>query len=209
MRLLCTLLLTGFLAVPLPARAQQMCADGGAVGAPAAEVPGKPGEFRRAEGGVACLGGKPGLRSCQAIGPVGIGMDREAVIGRAGEPWEVRPLGKGDIAFHLIGTEEKPLGYYVVTYLQDVVVGVQATLASPAVDELPVGLSSVRPGQVAQRALDVFGAPKKVCIGGGSDGEVWEYAPFPLSIDMQYGRVFSIKIFDPEADLFGKTAAAG
>lgn len=203
----------GFLAVALIALAgtdaRASCRPATGLGAPRNAVPAKTNEYRRAGAGLYCVleenaakavGGDslpPAHRMCHLIGNVGVDMARADVEATLGKPHRTVPRGKDDAAVYWLPTPNQPVGYYVVYYVGNIVDAVQATLASADAPSLTVAFSSIRPGDAAQQALDVLGLPKEVCTGEGIMGEMWDYRPHEITLEVVRGRVFSIKVSNP------------
>jgi hypothetical protein len=198
----------------LPAIAQMDCINGATVGAPKLAVPMKSNEFRHSSnsGGLHCSAtlskaeeellksGKlpPAHKMCHIINGIGIDMNRTDIEKIMGKPQKILPQGAGQAEVYTVTNNTEIVAYYVVSYIKDVVNAVQATMTSTKWDELPIAFSSIPLGQNAQRALDVLGTPSKKCTGKNIFGELWSYAPYPITIEIMNGKIFSIKLEIPK-----------
>lgn len=203
------LALLSALAAALPAAAQIPCRDNSGMAEPAAAVaPPQPNHFHRVPGkGLACaVDASHGeamsqqkrpvtFLPCLRVGAVGISDERARIEELLGTPTHVSDLDlRTEARVYPIHQRSVPEPYYVVTYQDNVAVGVQ--LIGPPT-EMPATFSGLSLGQPAQAVLDALGKPTRRCMMRPKGPETWMWQPFPIGVDMLDGRVVGFKVTWP------------
>ena len=167
--------------------------------------------FRRTATGIACTepkedGDYTGIL-CLRVGWVYVGEPRADLERVLGAPWQTVPTqGGGSAHVYLVfqDTVRRTGAYYVVEYERaggdDVARVVQLT-GSPL--PLPFDFSGIRLGDDARRIVVQLGEPAK--RGPFSDdavglrGEYADYTVMPISFEIVGGRIYSIRVWRPDA----------
>ncbi len=83
------------------------------------------------------------------------------------------------------------LPYWVISYRDHKVYSLQATgLAIPP----NIAFSSIHFGDGKEHVMAILGEAPRRYQRRGHDIEVWEYPPYPVSIEFKQGLVFSIRV---------------
>lgn len=193
----------------VPAAAGRVCVSGVSVGVKKTITPKRKGQYWGNLGGAACVFDlKPGealtsdvlqrkAATCDAIGPVHIGMAKaKAKAAFANPPWKVLPRPNGEATIHLVvDAAKRPVGYIVVETDGSKVTALQLTAGRQGSSiVLPIAFSSIRPGEPAQRAIDVLGPPLQRCTGEDVAGELWKWGGASFTIEIAEELVYSIRI---------------
>lgn len=198
-----TFVLLAVLLAAFPAAAQT-CRGPEGLPEPRVELPVEEGQFHRfPTKGLACVmpedAGAAMYRSeakitflpCLKIGTVAVAADMDDVEEMLGPPARVMPLGSATEArAYFVAQRATPKPYYVVTYRQASVVGIQLVGPPP---QLPIAFAGIRLGDRLERVIDALGLPSQRCDGPNGT-EIWNWQPFPISIDMEDGVVKAIKV---------------
>ena len=175
-----------------------LAAPAAAQDAPAQEAPPR---WVRTGDALSCRQGPDGpelesILPCLRIGPLRLGGTIEPIRARFGAPFQTVEAQPGTVhrvyTFQFTGIEPPP--YALVTFRRDTVVAVQLTgrLLTPVFN-----LSGVQLGDRAERAVSLLGAPMAVQAGPEEGMQTWSYAPWPLALVVQNGRVTSMRVFLP------------
>lgn len=170
-------------------------------GAAAAEPAIAANEFRRAGATLACITpAEPkdsgGMRDCLRIGPLQVGMSLFDVSRELGKPYRVVEQDGATLRVYVISVEappNSPLPYWVVGFRDGRVDSIQMT--GERGDER-FAFSSIRLGDPKSRVVEILGAPFATRNVEDVGAEFWGYAPFPISLEIKGGRVYSIRISD-------------
>jgi hypothetical protein len=150
----------------------------------------------------AVLPSDPDLYYCLKIGQLKIGMSLDDVTSRLGAPQQDIRQSNGVTAsmFVVLRTTSRS-AYWVVSHKDGKVVAIQLTGTAVPVDaKLSTadyefsGITLLAPeGKVRELLGPRFSESPVPQI----QGTQWNYAPFPFSIQMQDGKVYSIRIHQP------------
>jgi len=200
-----------------------------AAGAASAQIPSRDGEFRRnpASGEIGCMQAaptsSPDYGHCLRLGRLQIGAEfYQLQIRLSDDPRvpaeyitrarEVNRTPEGHRAM-LIALNAAPLASgqlrlltYVMATIDDAnrVVALQLTgNPGPIAEELP--FSGIRLGAPQQRVVDTLGLPSAVKDVPEIKGKQWNYAPFPFSIELVNGVVYSIRVEKLATESLGQT----
>lgn len=180
------------------------CAFGGAKGVgpvqpslPRPEFP--TNEFRFDGHELTCFTGEgfDSYEGCLHIGDIWVGDGLAEVEGKLGIPFHVGDGGdQGQIrGYALKGTEEL-LPYILLSVKENKVMSIQLTGTHTL---SPYSFSGLALGDPAEKILGVLGRPyKEISPVPEVEAELWDYFPLPVSIEVKDGRVYSIRIQDPE-----------
>ncbi|HLO77231.1 MAG TPA: hypothetical protein VK196_12320 [Magnetospirillum sp.] len=193
----------------LPAAAQDTCRDGSGLPEPRVqETAPQPNQFYRVAGrGLACaVGNAEGeamsqherpvtFLPCLRIGAVGIADGRAAVEQLLGQPQRTRDLNRrSQLRVYAIPQRSLPEPMYVVTYQDDVVVGLQ--MFGPPT-EMPATFAGMALGDPVEKVIDTLGTPSRRCLTRSPGTETWMWQPFPIGVDVLDGRVVGFKVTWP------------
>src|SRR2546426_8237496 len=161
--------------------------------------PVQPGEFRRDSKGLGCRLStfEVTYRSCLKIGPFTIGDDLTTVERQVGKPAKVIPQPNGvEARLYPIETSRsaeglKLLSYWVIGYQNAKTTSIQLT-GQPTKEGFT--FSSIRLGDPVEKVLRLLGEPTSKSPVSGFNAISWNYAPFPFSLEMKDGSVFSIRV---------------
>lgn len=158
-------------------------------------------EFRDIGGTLACNTGKnpgegtPPYIQCLRIGPVAIGQTLQDVARLLGKAYRVIENGDTTQRVYIIriGTPAgQPAPYWVIGFDGDRrVVSIQMT-GVRGDDKL--AFSSIRLGDSKSRVAGILGAPYMRRDVEDIEAEFWGYTPFPISLEIKDGRVYSIRV---------------
>lgn len=160
-----------------------------------------PNEFRRAGATLACVTseepeGPSGMRGCLRMGPLQIGMSLFEVSRELGEPYRVVEQGGATLRVYVISVDvppNSPLPYWVVGFRDGRVSSIQMT-GERGDDGL--AFSSIRLGDPKARVVEILGEPYMTRDVDDVKAEFWGYSPFPISLEVKAGKVYSIRISD-------------
>jgi len=137
-----------------------------------------------------------GYDGCLHIGDIWLGQSLAEVEGRLGQPHRVISEDpQNELRIHLLqGGSDENLPYLVLTVREGKVSAIQVTGAAT---ESPYTFSSLALGDTAERVEEILGKPGSISPVEEIEGTVWSYLPFPISLELKDGRVFSIRISWP------------
>jgi hypothetical protein len=170
-------------------------------------LPGRPAaaaanEFRAADGTLACITDAPSAesqippyRDCLRIGPVRIGETLRDVamrFGKAGKEVRQGPVTLRVWPVRMDVPAGTSLPYWVIGFDEDRhVVSIQLT-GDKRVDEYT--FSSLRLGDPESRVRRILGAPAEKQTIPSIGAEMWSWRPFPVSLEIKGGRVYSMRV---------------
>lgn len=160
-----------------------------------------PYEFRRVGPTLACTTpdkpkDPPGLQDCLRMGPLQIGMSLFDVSRELGKPSRVVVQDGATLRVYVIPInvpEGHSLPYWVVGFRDGTVSSLQMTGDRGS---RHLAFSSIRLGDPKTRVIEVLGEPFLTRGVKEVDAEFWGYSPFPISLEIKGGRVYSIRISD-------------
>jgi hypothetical protein len=155
-------------------------------------------EFRYIGGAIGCISDKlidtdKGYVNCLHIGNVKMKMSIIEVEEILGEPKKVIDQNESQVRVYLLPTSEKYYPYFAVTFKNKIAKSLQLTGNSTSED---ISFSSIRLGSYYKEVLELLGKPTNIQIVPDINGVEWTYYPFPISIEIINGKVYSIKIND-------------
>ncbi len=154
-------------------------------------------EFRAAGRGLVCVTRDAALHSpphlsCLRIGPVRIGQSAAKIRRMFGQPYRVLRRNGREIRVYVADTQTNPTPYWVIYLDGNRVVGIQLTGRS---EKTGISFSSIRLGDRARRVREILGKPAHTRPVKEIGGTLWSYRPFPVSIEIKDGRVYSMKVW--------------
>lgn len=156
-------------------------------------------EFRKSGAGLRCTTNtfnpkdRPDYLQCLRIGPIHIGQKMAAVERLLGKPWKVMPQGKtAEVRVYPIDIEASPKPYWVITYEAGKTYAIQLTG-----EHTPKALSfsSLRIGDKKRQLVKILGRPTRIVKVKEIGADNWIYRPFPISVEIKHGKVYSIRIW--------------
>lgn len=149
--------------------------------------------FRFIGNALACKMDKPDdFFACNRIGDFKVGDAWSTVSGRLGTPWRVVPRPNGAIAMiYVISATPAAKAYWVIENRQNKIASVQLTGNYPV---QPHNFSTIQLGDFEQKVLNVLGPRYSKTEVSEIRGVMWNYAPFPITIEFVDGRVYSMRV---------------
>jgi len=143
---------------------------------------------------------------CLRVGEVYVGERRDEVEGTLGAPQRSLPQRNGTVAYmYLVFFDGSQRGaYYVIEYESaegsEIVRSLQLTRDRPP---LPLDFSCVLLGDPAERLTRQVGPPARIAPFDDASiavkGQQWTYGPLPFSAEIVDNRVYSIRVWRPDA----------
>lgn len=131
--------------------------------------------------------------ACLRIGAVRIGDSYRRFRERHPGPWkELAPEAGVAASAHPAATDGKT--YWVIGRRGDRIVSVQLTGSRSSPD---LAFATLQLGDTEEKAIALLGPRANISAVPEIGGLLWNYAPFPISIEFVDGKVFSIKISEP------------
>ena len=160
-------------------------------------------EFRFAGAGLVCVTpaeeGKPppeNYDQCLRIGPIQVHQEEAKVRALLGKPF--RELNAGDgtrlLVFPLPEFKNE-IPYYVIGFREKRVVSIQLTGIHNGRED---AFSSIRLGDPEKKVLLILGHPRKKSDVKDVSAILWDYVPYPISIEFKESRVFSMRVALPK-----------
>ena len=162
----------------------------------AADAPPVVDEFRLLGGSLACVTAtrpaeKVGHDPCLRIGKVRVGGAYSEIVQKFGEPNATEPVdeGRAQARIYIFDKNPKTLTYISVWEANGKIIAVQMTGTKT---DMP-SFAGVSLGDDTKKLEATLGPASKVHPARGYD--LWSYKPFPFSIEVREGRVYSIKVW--------------
>lgn len=160
-----------------------------------------PYEFRRVGPTLTCTTPElpqdaSGMHDCLRMGPLQVGMSLFEVSRELGKPYRVVEQDGATFRVYVISVnapEGHPLPYWVVGFRDGVVSSLQMTGEK---GDRRLAFSSIRLGDSKTHVLQILGEPFLRQDVTDVGAEFWGYSPFPISLEIKEGRVYSIRISD-------------
>jgi hypothetical protein len=136
----------------------------------------------------------PDYRACLRIGSVRVGDSFRIFRERHPMIWKELALEDGVSASIHPAAAADGKTYWVIGRRDDRIVSVQLTghHASPE-----LAFATLQLGDSEERALALLGPRASIRAVPEIGALLWDYAPFPISVEFIDGKVYSIKIADP------------
>lgn len=155
-------------------------------------------EFRFIGNTLICKSDKPdiNLNTCNRIGEITVGDSWNVIVEKLGKPSRMIPLGAGTLAF--VYFREAPDGsqsYWVVEKpeIHNKVKAIQLT----GYYKIPeVSFASIQLTDSEEKVRRILGPRYVVRKGPEIKGEMWDYAPFKITIEFLDGKVYSMRVSD-------------
>lgn len=183
--------------------------SGGTAQAPTAAVP-PPStsspihEFRRVGGSLGCAlsreetdwiqrggsAGDIGYKPCLTIGSVKMDMPRSDVERVLGPHNRIVPSQSGEHRTYLIRVQDRTVAYWVISYVGDQVSAIQITGGPTA---QPRNFSGLALGDSVIKVTQTLGPPSSKSPVQQSGAELWNYDPFPISLEVRAGVITSMR----------------
>jgi len=155
-------------------------------------------EFRIDSVGLGCFSNKTfehsgGYLRCLRIGSINIKMKQNEVEKMLKDPVKIIENDDGQTFIYLLPTSEEYYPYLAITYKKKKVLSIQLTGFSTTSD---FSFSSITLGTHYKKVLEILGKPHKITKVPDINGLLWDYTPFPFSIEFVNKKVYSIKVSD-------------
>ena len=135
--------------------------------------------------------------ACLRIGLLRIGEPYRPVRERLPKPYREAALDGGVIASaHRIATPADTHAYWVIGHRSDTIVSIQLTGNYSHPD---LAFATIRLNDTEERVLALLGPRRQITPVREIGGFLWDYRPFPISVEFVHGRVYSIKVAMPDA----------
>jgi hypothetical protein len=134
--------------------------------------------------------------ACLRIGPLRIGDSYRPFRKRQPKPFREVALDGGGIAsaFRIVTTAEAR-AYWVIGHRDDTIVSIQLTGNYSHPD---LAFATIRLNDSEEKVLALLGPRFLIAEVRGISGLLWDYRPFPISIELIHGRVYSIRVAAPD-----------
>lgn len=138
----------------------------------------------------------PNYIACLRIGPLRVGDSYRPIRELNPKPWkEVALEGSASTsAFRIIATSETN-AYWVIGHRDDQIVSIQLTGNYSHPD---LAFATIRLNDTEEKVLAMLGPQANIRVVKEIGGLLWDYHPFPISIEFVHGRVYSIKVAAPD-----------
>lgn len=149
--------------------------------------------FRFVGGALICKSDTPDPASCLRIGGIKIGDSYQRIRG-VQNPFKEVALADGVTASaYVIGVHGNESAYWVIGHRDEKIVSIQLTGNFAHAD---YSFSTIRLADPEQKVREILGPRYAVRDVAEVGGVVWDYAPFPITIEMVKGKVYSIRLAD-------------
>jgi hypothetical protein len=135
--------------------------------------------------------------ACLRIGPLRIGDPYQPFRKRSPKPYREAALDDGVIASaHRILSTSDAHAYWVIGHRDDRIVSIQLTGNHSHPD---LAFATIRLNDSEETVLARLGPRRHITPVPAIGGILWDYRPFPISIEFVHGKVYSIKVAAPDA----------
>lgn len=135
--------------------------------------------------------------ACLRIGPLRIGDPYRPFRERNPKPYREVTLDEGVIASaHRIIAAADAHAYWVIGHRDDTIVSIQLTGNYSHRD---LAFATIQLNDSEEKVLALLGPRTHITAAREIGGLLWDYRPFPISIELVHGKVYSIKITAPDA----------
>jgi hypothetical protein len=135
--------------------------------------------------------------ACLRIGPLRIGDAYRPFRERNPRPFREVAQDGGIIASaHRIASVPDAHAYWVIGHRDDTIVSIQLTGNYSHPD---LAFATIQLNDSEERVLGLLGPRANITAVREISGFLWDYRPFPISIEFLHGRVYSIKVSAPDA----------
>ena len=135
-------------------------------------------------------------RACLRIGPMRVGDSYRSVRELNPKPWKEVALegGVSASAFPITGSVETS-AYWIIGHSDDKIVSVQLTGNYSHPD---LAFATIRLNDSEEKVLAMLGPQANIRVVREIGGLLWDYHPFPISIELVHGRVYSMRVTTPD-----------
>jgi len=135
--------------------------------------------------------------ACLRIGPLRIGDPYRAIRERNPKPFREVALDGGVIAsaFRIV-TSAEASAYWVIGHRDDTIVSIQLTGNYSHPD---LAFATIQLNDSEEKVLALLGPRVHITVVREIGGLLWDYRPFPISIELVHGKVYSIRVAAPDA----------
>ena len=156
--------------------------------------------FRVIGNQLVCKQDKPvaNYNACLRIGQVRIGDSYPDLRERYPKPWkEDRQDGGVTASVFIIAATKEVRAYWIIGHRDGKIVSIQLTgnYAHP-----DFAFSTIQLDDSEEKVIAVLGARRQITPVKEIDGVMWDYQPFPISVQFAHGKVYSIKVTAPAGD---------
>jgi hypothetical protein len=154
--------------------------------------------FRYVDSHLVCKQDTPAQNylACLRIGQLRIGDSFGSVSERYPRPLNVVALegGISASAFPIVTTTDT-YAYWVIGHRDDKIVSIQLTGNYSHPD---LAFATIRLNDTEEKVLATLGPRATITVVKEIGALLWDYRPFPISIELVHGRVYSIKVAAPD-----------
>ena len=138
----------------------------------------------------------PNYLACLRMGPFRIGDSYSSVRDRYARPLNVVALedGVSASAFPIVTTPDTH-AYWVIGHRDDRIVSIQLTGNYSHPD---LAFAAIRLSDTEEKVLAMLGPRARITAAKDIGGLLWDFHPFPISIELVHGRVYSMKVAAPD-----------
>lgn len=134
--------------------------------------------------------------ACLRIGPLRVGDAYRPFRDRNPKPYREVELDHGVIASaHRIATAADSHAYWVIGHRDDTIVSIQLTGNYSHPD---LAFATIQLADSEEKVLALLGPRANITAVREIGGFLWNYRPFPISVEFVHGRVYSIKVTAPD-----------
>lgn len=134
--------------------------------------------------------------ACLRVGPLRIGDSYRPFRESNPKPYREATLDGGVIASaHRIATAANSHAYWVIGHRDDTIVSIQLTGNHSRPD---LAFATIQLADSEEKVLARLGPRAEITAVREIGGFLWNYRPFPISIEFVHGRVYSIKVTAPD-----------
>jgi hypothetical protein len=156
--------------------------------------------FRVIGNQLVCKQDKPvaNYNACLKIGQIRIGDSYPDLRERYPKPWkEVLQDGGVTATVFVIAATKEARAYWVIGHGDGKIVAIQLTgnYAHP-----DFAFSTIQLNDSEEKVIALLGEQRQITPVKEIDGVMWDYQPFPISVQFVHGRVYSIKVTAPAGD---------
>jgi hypothetical protein len=135
--------------------------------------------------------------ACLRIGPYRIGDSYRPIRERLPKPYREVALDGGVIASaYRIAAPGNAHAYWIIGHRNDAIVSIQLTGNYSHPD---LAFATIRLNDSEERVLALLGPRAQITAVREIGGFLWDYRPFPISIEFVQGKVYSIKVATPDS----------
>ena len=138
----------------------------------------------------------PNYLACLRIGPMRVGDSYRSVRELNPKPWKEVALegGVSASAFPITASADTS-AYWVIGHRDDKIVSVQLTGNYSHPD---LAFATIRLNDSEEKVLAMLGPQANIRVVREIGGLLWDYHPFPISIELVHGRVYSMRVTTPD-----------